>query len=175
MKSKRGNKKMDVSFFVLCIITFIMIFIAYWMKGWNVPLSGLVQGGRMFWNVAPNLLLGFALAGIVQVVVPTEYIAKTLGEGSGLKGILVATVAGVLAPGGPYVNVPLVASLYESGAGVGPLAAFLTAWGIIPINRSLVYEIPLMGIQFALARYAASIIFPFVIGVMTSFIFRLIK
>jgi len=166
---------MDVSFFVLCIITFIVISIAYWMKGWNLPLAGLVQGGRMFWNVAPNLLLGFALAGIVQVLVPTEYVAKILGEDSGLKGILVATVAGALAPGGPYVNVPIVASLYESGAGVGPIAAFLTAWGIIPINRSLVYEIPLLGTQFALARYAASIIFPFVIGIVTPFIFRLIK
>ena len=175
MRPKKGGNKMDVSFFVLLIITVILIFIAYWMKGWNLPFSGLVQGGRMFWNVGPNLLLGFALAGFVQVLVPTEFIAKILGEGSGLKGILVATVAGVLAPGGPYVNVPLVASLYESGAGVGPLAAFLTAWGLIPINRSLVYEIPLMGIQFAFARYAASIIFPFVIGVMTSFIFRLIK
>jgi len=175
MKSKRGSKKMDVSFFVLCIITFIVISIAYWMKGWNLPLAGLVQGGRMFWNVAPNLLLGFALAGIVQVLVPTEYVAKILGEGSGLKGILVATVAGALAPGGPYVNVPIVASLYESGAGVGPIAAFLTAWGIIPINRSLVYEIPLLGTQFAFARYAASIIFPFIIGIITPFIFRLIK
>ena len=135
---------MDVSFFVLCSITVILILIAYWTKGWNLPISGLVQGGQMFWSVAPNLLLGFALAGIVQVLVPTEYIAKILGEGSGLKGILVATIAGVLAPGGPYVNVPIVASLYQSGAGVGPLAAFLTAWGIIPINRSLVYEIPLL-------------------------------
>jgi len=166
---------MDISFFVLFIITVILIFIAYWIKGWNLPFSGLVQGGRMFWNVAPNLLIGFALAGIVQVLVPTEYIAKILGEGSGLKGILVATVAGALAPGGPYVNVPIVASLYKSGAGIGPLAAFLTAWGIIPLNRSLVYEIPLLGTQFALARYASSIIFPFVIGIITSFIFRLIK
>ena len=166
---------MDVSFFVLCSITVILILIAYWTKGWNLPISGLMQGGQMFWSVAPNLLLGFALAGIVQVLVPTEYIAKILGEGSGLKGILVATIAGVLAPGGPYVNVPIVASLYQSGAGVGPLAAFLTAWGIIPINRSLVYEIPLLGTQFTFARYAASLIFPFVIGMITPFIFRLIK
>ena len=166
---------MDASFFVLLAITVILILLGYWMKGWNLPFSGLVLGGRMFWGIAPNLLVGFALAGIVQVLIPADYIARLLGEGSGLKGLLFGTLAGVLAPGGPYVNVPIVASLYQSGAGVGPLAAFLTAWGIIPINRTLVYEIPLLGTQFAFTRYVASLIFPVVIGMVTSLIFRLIK
>jgi len=174
-KSKKGRKTMDTSFFILCGITIILIIVAYWKKGWHLPFSGLVQGGRMFWDIAPNLLVGFALAGIVQVLIPKEYVAKLLGEGSGFKGILIATVAGAIAPGGPYINIPLVASFYKSGASVGPLAAFLTAWAIIPINRTLVYEIPLMGTPFAFARYAASLAFPFVIGMITSLIFRLVK
>lgn len=166
---------MDTSFFVLCGITVILIIVAYSKKGWQLPLSGLEQGGRMFWDVAPNLLLGFALAGIVQVLIPKEYVAKLLGEGSGFKGLLIATVAGAVAPGGPFINVPLVASFYKSGASVGPLAAFLTAWGIVPIIRTLIYEIPLMGTPFAFARYAASLAFPFIIGMITSLIFRLFK
>jgi uncharacterized membrane protein YraQ (UPF0718 family) len=68
-----------------------------------------------------------------------------------------------------------VASFYKSGASAGPLAAFLTAWGIIPINRTLVYEIPMLGSQFALIRYGASIIFPVLIGMIVSFVFKLIK
>jgi uncharacterized membrane protein YraQ (UPF0718 family) len=174
-KSKKGRKTMDTSFFILCGITIILIIVAYWKKGWHLPFSGLVQGGRMFWDIAPNLLLGFALAGIVQVLIPREYVAKLLGEGSGFKGMLIATVAGAIAPGGPFINVPLVASFYKSGASVGPLAAFLTAWGIIPITRTLIYEIPLMGNPFSIARYAASLVFPFVIGIITSLIFRLFK
>jgi uncharacterized membrane protein YraQ (UPF0718 family) len=165
---------MDTSFFILCGITIVLVTVAYWKKGWHLPLSGLVEGGRMCWDIAPNLLLGFALAGIVQVLIPREYIAKLLGEGSGFRGLLIATVAGAVAPGGPYINVPLVASFYKSGASVGPLAAFLTAWAIIPITRTLVYELPLMGTSFALARYAASLVFPLVIGIITSLIFRLI-
>ncbi len=174
-KSKKGRKTMDASFLILCGITIILMIVAYWKKGWHLPFSGLVQGGRMLWDIAPNLLLGFALAGIVQVLIPREYVAKLLGEGSGFKGILIATVAGAIAPGGPYINVPLVASFYQSGASVGPLAAFLTAWAIIPINRTLVYEIPLLGTPFAFARYVASLAFPFVIGMITSLIFRLVK
>ena len=126
----------------------------------------------MFWDIGPNLLVGFALAGIVQVLVPNEAVARLLGEGSGLKGILIATFAGAVAPGGPYINIPLVASFYKSGAAVGPLAAFLTAWGLIPINRTIVYELPLLGSQFTFARYIASLAFPIIIGFVTPLLFR---
>jgi len=167
---------MDTSFWILFILTLILIFISYFRKGsWDLPREGLVQAGRMFWDLAPNLLLGFALAGVVQVMVPKEYIGRMIGEGSSFKGILIATVAGALNPGGPYINIPLVASLYHSGASVGPLAAFLTSWGLIPISRTLVYEIPMLGTTFALARFIASVIFPCIIGVLTSFIFKLLK
>ena len=163
---------MDVSLLILCIFAGILIAIAYSMKGWRLPVSGLWAGGKMFWEIAPRLLLGFTLSGLIQVLVPVEYIARTLGEGSGLKGVIIAMVAGTLAPGGPYVNFPLVAVLYKGGAGVGPLATFLTAWGVIPLNRALVYEMPLLGTEFALARYAACLVFPLLAGMITPVIFK---
>lgn len=166
---------MDVALLTLCILAVILFIIAYLMKGWELPLAGLVEGGRMLRTVFPRLLLGFALAGMIQVMIPTEYIAKMIGEGSGVKGILIATVAGAATPGGPYVNFPIVAALYKSGASVGPLAAYLVAWGIIPINRTLVWEIPFLGSHFAFTRYLSCIIFPVVIGIITPFIFKLLK
>ena len=166
---------MDTSFWVLVVLTGILIFIAYWKAGWDLPREGLVQGGRMFWDVVPSLLVGFALAGVVQVLVPKEYIAKMIGEGSNFKGIVIATVAGVLSPGGPYINIPLVASLYKSGASVGPLAAFLAAWGLVPLSRTLVFEVPMLGAKFAIARFGASLLFPCIIGIITSFIFKAMK
>jgi uncharacterized membrane protein YraQ (UPF0718 family) len=174
-RPKKGIKKMDASFLTLCILAVILIIVAYFMRGWDLPLSGLVQGGRMLWTVFPRLLLGFALAGMIQAMIPTEYIAKMIGEGSGIRGILIATAAGAVTPGGPYVNFPIVAALYKSGAGIGPLAAYLVAWGIIPINRTLVWEIPFLGTHFAFARYLSCIIFPLVIGIITPFIFKLLK
>jgi uncharacterized membrane protein YraQ (UPF0718 family) len=125
--------------------------------------------------IFPRLLLGFALAGMIQVMIPTEYIAKIIGEGSGLKGIFFATVAGAATPGGPVMHFPIVAALYKGGAGVGPLAAYLAAWVLIGINRTLVYEIPFMGAHFAFARYVSCMIFPVVIGIITPFIFKLLK
>ena len=44
----------------------------------------------------------------------------------GMKGILIASAAGAISPGGPFINFPLVAALYQAGAGVGaPLAGYL--------------------------------------------------
>ncbi len=166
---------MDVSFLILCIFAGILIAIAYGMEGWRLPVSGLLTGGKMLWETAPNLLLGFALAGLFQVLIPADYIARVIGEESGIKGLIIAMAAGILAPGGPYVNIPLVAVLYKSGAGIGQVAAFLTAWGLIPINRALVYEIPLMGTEFALARNAASLALPLIVGMITPFIFKFTK
>jgi uncharacterized membrane protein YraQ (UPF0718 family) len=174
-RSKKGRRKMDVALLILGILAVILFIIAYLMKGWRLPLSGLFEGARMLWIVFPRLLLGFALAGMIQVMIPTEYIAQMIGEGSGLKGLLFATLAGALTPGGPYVNFPIVAALYKSGASIGPLTAYLVAWGTIGINRTLIYEIPLMGTHFAFARYLGSLIFPLLIGIVTPFIFRLFK
>jgi len=112
---------------------------------------------------------------LIQVMVPTEYVAKMIGEGSGIKGILIASVAGAVTPGGPFVNFPIVAALYKSGASIGPLAAYLTAWGIIPINRTLVWEIPFMGTHFAFARYLGALVFPLLMGLITPLLFRLFK
>ena len=166
---------MDVSLLILCMFAGILAAIAYSMKGWRLPVSGLWVGGKMFWEIAPRLLLGFTLSGLLQVLIPVEYIARTLGEGSGLKGVIIAMVAGALAPGGPYVNFPLVAVLYKGGAGIGPLATFLTSWGVIPLNRALVYEIPLLGAEFTLARYSASLVFPLILCIITPLIFKFLK
>ena len=120
-----------------------------------------------------RLLLGFTLAGLITVMVPSELIGRYLGEGSGISGLIIATVAGILTPGGPFIQFPIVASLYRAGAAPGPLAAYLTAWGTIPLNRSLVWEVPFLGIPFTVARLAVSLAAPFLIGLAVPYVLRL--
>lgn len=102
---------------------------AYLMIGCDLPVSALVQTGRMLWIVFPHLIVVFALAGMIQVIIPTEYVSKMIGGGFGIKGILIAiaTVTGAFTPG-DYVNFPIVVALYKSGVNIGPLAAYLDAW-----------------------------------------------
>ena len=119
---------------------------------------------KLFLGVLPNLLLGFALAGFLHVLLPSELIVKLIGEGSGLKGLFIGTLAGTLTPGGPFTHFPILASFLAKGAGVGPVCAYIAAWALLGFNRFLVWELPILGPQVALARLVSSAWAPPLIG-----------
>lgn len=128
---------------------------------------------RLLGTVWRPLLLGFIVAGLITVLMPSDVIGRYLGAESGIAGLVIATVAGILTPGGPYIQFPIVAALFRSGAGPGPLAAYLTAWSLIPLNRTLVWEIPFLGAPFALVRLLVSVALPLLIGLLVPYVLRL--
>jgi uncharacterized protein len=148
--------------------------IALWQGGTDRALDGWGRGAQIAWSVLPNLILGFAAAGLIGVVIPPSLIGGAIGDDSGMRGLLVATVAGILTPGGPFLQFPLVAALAKGGAGVGPLAAYLTAWSLIGLNRAIVWELPLLGSGFTIARWALSITLPILIGLAMPLVMRLV-
>lgn len=72
-------------------------------------MLGAQTGFKMLWFVLPRLvpaliLAGLILAGLLQVVIPQEIVARYFGREAGFKGIVIASFAGMLTPGGPMVN-----------------------------------------------------------------------
>jgi uncharacterized membrane protein YraQ (UPF0718 family) len=110
------------------------------------------------------MLIGFLLAGLVSILVPREAVARALGEGSGAGGLFLASLAGILTPGGPFTHFPLLAALRSQGAGIGPLSAYITAWSLLGLHRILLWELPLLGWRFVLVRAGASILVAPAIG-----------
>ncbi|HXG39497.1 MAG TPA: permease [Candidatus Limnocylindrales bacterium] len=138
-------------------------------------VEGYRTAASLALSVLPQVSLGFVLAGLIAVVVPSDLIGAWIGEESGLRGVIVATLAGMLTPGGPFLQFPLVASLARGGAGVGPIAAYLTAWSLLGLNRAIVWELPLLGGTFALARYTVSILAPILVGLSMPVLVRLLS
>jgi uncharacterized membrane protein YraQ (UPF0718 family) len=134
---------------------------------------GLAVSYRMLRMFGHLMLLGMLLAAMMRVVMPADVISGWMGAESGMTGILIGMAVGMVVPGGPYMTLPLAASLMASGAGVGPIAAFVTAWSVIPINRSLVYELPLLGGRFTAARLIVSLPSPIIAGVLIPPLFEL--
>jgi len=159
--------KMDISLLVLGLFVAVLIGVAHLTGGWSTVLSGLQLSSGMLKTVWLRMFLGILMAGMMQVLIPAEVIAHWMGKGSGFRGILVGTAAGAISPGGPFVNFPIVAVLQNSGAGIGPLAAYLTAWGVIPVHRTLVWELPFLEHDFVFARLLASLFAPIVVGLLT--------
>lgn len=139
---------------------------------------GLREGGAtslsLLRTVARMLVLGMALAAMTQVILPADLITEWMGDESGFKGILIWTVVGILIPGGPYVVIPLAGSVFLSGAGVGSVAAFITAWNTIPLTRTVMWELPFLGGAFTSSRMLVNLPFPIVAGLVTPPVYRLI-
>jgi len=79
-------------------------------------------------------------------------------------------VAGGLAPGGPYISLPIAAGFLSSGAGIGTMVAFLTGWSLWGINR-LPMEVGIMGWKFTLIRMACTFFFPPIAGWIAQMLF----
>ena len=106
MESKRqGGSTVGVTTMVLTIVTIVLLAVAFW-RGRDLPLIGLLAAGRTLWRNLPMLLLGFAIAGLAQVVIPQDLISRWLGTQARFKGMLISCVVGGLVPGSPYVTSP---------------------------------------------------------------------
>ncbi len=160
---------MNTATLIMGIIALTTLIVAYFM-GENLHLTGLKVGGEMFLGILPILVFAFVIAGMVQVLIPREFIIKYLGAESGFKGILIGCIAGGLTPGGPYVSFPIVASIWQAGAGIGTVVAFVTAWSLWAVGR-LPYEISLISPKFALIRFASTLVFPPLAGLIAQTFF----
>lgn len=154
---------------IMGIIAFILLAVGY-LNGQGQHVSGLSSAFRMTLEILPLLIFAFIVAGMVRVLLPYDMISRWIGEESGIRGILIGTAAGGLAPGGPYVSLPVVAALLRSGAGVGTMVAFLTGWSLWAVSR-LPMEVGILGWKFTLIRLACTFFFPPVAGIIARALF----
>jgi hypothetical protein len=81
-------------------------------------------------------------------------------------GIAIASVAGGLMPGGPFVTFPLVRAFAKAGAGVPQMAALITGWSIFALHRILTWEYPVLGWRFVAIRLVAAAPLPILAGLL---------
>jgi len=148
------------------LIAGILILVGY-LKGGGQHIIGLRTAGNMTIQILPLLVCAFTVAGMAQVLIPHEILARWVGVESGIRGIMIGTVAGGFAPGGPYVSLPIAAALLRSGASVGTMVAFLTGWSLWAVGR-LPMEVGVMGWKFTLIRLACTFFFPPLAGIIAN-------
>ena len=135
-------------------------------------VAGLSSGGQLLMATLPKMVFAFAVAGLVQVILPTDLVSEWIGEGSGIRGLMIGTVAGAFTPGGPMLHFPIVATLLASGAGAGPIIAYLTSWSVIGFHRVIIWEIPILGMEISVVRFVASLFVPPLVGFVGGLLFH---
>ena len=161
---------MKAAFLSMLVLSIVLGGIAY-HKSPELPIQAIKSGGGLLLRLIPVLILAFFVAGLMEVLLPKELLVRWVGAESGFKGILIGTCLGAVAPGGPFIQFPIVAALFKAGANIGPLIAYLSAWALIGLNRVIAFEIPLLGFQITFTRLLCSFIFPIIIGYMARFVY----
>ena len=158
---------------IMGVIAVALLYIAY-QRGGGEHVVGLKSAGNLLVQILPLLIFAFIVAGMIQVLIPRELIAKWVGVESGLRGILIGSVLGGLMPGGPMTSLPVAAGLLRVGASIGTMVAFLTGWSLLAFTR-LPMEIGIMGWKFALIRMACVFFFPPIAGLIANKLFSSVE
>ncbi len=120
-------------------------------------LLSFVEG---FWNVmgemAPFLLFGFLMAGVLYVLIPASMVERHLG-GKGIVPITKAAIFGIPLPLCSCGVIPVAASLRRHGASRGATTAFIISTPQTGVDSILV-TFSLLGGIFAVFRPLAALV-----------------
>ncbi len=84
---------------IMGVLALTLLSIGY-SRGQGQHITGLKSALNMTLEILPLLVFAFIVAGMIQALLPRELVSRLVGVESGLRGLLVGTVAGALAPGG---------------------------------------------------------------------------
>src|SRR5215510_12006236 len=159
--------RLDPSTLVLAALALIFAVLAY-VKDPSLPAIGARNGLTMLGFVLPRLIPALLLAGLFQVVVPQDVVSRYFGREAGVKGLIMAMLAGVITPGGPMVSVPFLVALAHSGAALPALVTYMTAWSLFGLQRIIAWEAPLLGWPFVFSRGVPSLALQVIAGWLVS-------
>ena len=166
---KKGRRRPDYLLWVSGTIVLVG-YLVHWLVGgdgvlpvWAETMSGglFELFNTMWWG----LVAAVVFVGLLDRV-PREVVMSALGRGGTFRGIFRATLAGVLLDLCSHGILMVGAKLYERGASLGQVMAFLVAspWNSLSLTIILV---ALIGLGWTLAFIALSM----VIGIVTGMVF----
>lgn len=123
---------------------------------------------NMLCRMAPYLLLGFLVAGILHEFVPASFFNKHLSK-ENFKSVLWATLLGIPLPLCSCGVIPTAISLRKDGASRGATVAFMVATPQTGID-SIIATYSMMGLPFAIVRPVIALVTALAGGMVTSWV-----
>jgi len=130
-------------------------------------LSALVE---LFAEMAPFLLLGFLLAGILHVWVPRSLYVPKISKPN-FKSVLLSALFGIPLPICSCGVIPTAVALRKEGASKGASVSFLISTPATGVD-SILATYSLLGLPFAILRPVAAFVSSMFGGLLTNFVTR---
>jgi uncharacterized membrane protein YraQ (UPF0718 family) len=161
----------------------LVLLVGVFVLAFFLPIeSPRMQGALLegFW-----LLKDYARQHVLLCLVPAFFIAGAIGQFVSQGAVLrylgakaprpvaygVASVSGSILAVCSCTVLPLFASIYRRGAGLGPATAFLYSGPAINV-LAMILTARVLGLQLGLARAIGAVLFAVVVGVLMAAIFR---
>lgn len=128
----------------------------------DIALSILAASWDMLVEMAPYLLLGFTVAGLLSVAISARWVERHLGD-RGLGQVFKASLFGVPLPLCSCGVIPVGAGLRQHGAGKGATTAFLLSTPQTGVD-SIAVTYALLGPVLAVVRPVAALLTGFLGG-----------
>lgn len=154
------------SFWWFFAFAMVMGMVCYQFLGPQAFHTALRDDLELLAGMLPRVVAALTVAGMVWVLLPRERFSRLIGKESSLRGLVIATVAGIITPGGPASAFPLLAVIGSAGADRGALVAYITSWAILGVQRILIWDLPFMGAEFTLTRFLICLPLPILAGLI---------
>jgi len=162
MANRRKTFDWSTALITVCMVSAAVA--VYLRDGWE-RFAGVFLGDvHIFLDILPKMAAGCLIGVFSTLLIPREMVARLVGAESGFTGLLIATFAGVIMPGGPVTVYPVAGAFLAVGADIGAALAFVTSWTLLGYARALVWELPFFGPDFVLWRMAVAPLFPLFVG-----------
>lgn len=161
--------------FIYLVLVFLF---AYWVPFTHPRVKmALLEAFLMLREYAREHVLlclvpAFFIAGGIAVFISQAAVVKYFGaEAKKILSYGVASVSGTILAVCSCTVLPLFASIYQRGAGIGPAVAFLYSGPAINV-LAIILTARVLGVEMGLARAVGAIIFAIVIGLSMARIYR---
>lgn len=161
-----SRRLIDPGLVIIVLLSIVGAVSVYVKEGWTGVNGVVMEDATLLLGILPKVAAGCLIGALITLLVPREVVVKLVGSESGLRGLAIATLAGLLVPGGPFTVFPITVAFLAIGADRGAAIAFVTAWHVIGLNRAIIWEMPFFGHEFVVMRMAISIAFPLLAGAL---------
>ncbi|MGB9788461.1 MAG: hypothetical protein ACPLVD_06555 [Dictyoglomus turgidum] len=136
---------------VILIILTLTLYLVYFKNDKSKLAKTVKKSLRMFIQNSIRIFTIFVIIGLLENFLSKEAVGNFLLNFSGLKGILLGDLIGAIMMGPIASGYPIAKYLFEHGAEIGLVSAFLLSWVMIG-TISIPLELKDLGKRFTIVR-----------------------